>query len=197
MGFLDVTENKNGGFYKMFDYNKFETDIVTAMKDTLNKWAGEYDDIYILSLDCARDMTSIGFMANTEQHLNEESDADDEDYWYYKYCEEEWELFEADGMASEISSYMSQYIEENDARFTNPETFAFTEDFDEHCDKIIKTCEKAIQRLRQSVSQDFPELLLAFNIREYLDAEERSKIFATVNSKEAAREYAKHIEDFN
>lgn len=181
----------------MFDYNKFETDIVTAMKDTLNKWAGEYDDIYILSLDCARDMTSIGFMANTEQHLNEESDADDEDYWYYKYCEEEWELFEADGMASEISSYMNQYIEENDARFTNPETFAFTEDFDEHCDKIIKICEKAIQRLRQSVSQDFPELLLAFNIREYLDAEERAKFFATVNSKEAAQEYAEHIEDFN
>lgn len=28
----------------MFDYNKFETDIVTAMKDTLTKWAGEYFD---------------------------------------------------------------------------------------------------------------------------------------------------------
>ena len=51
--------------------------------------------------------------------------------------------------------------------------------------------------MRQSVHQDFPKLLLAFHIREYLDDEERAEFFASVNSKEASEEYAAHIEDFN
>lgn len=180
----------------MFDYKKFETDLVAAMENTLRNWAEEYDDLYILSLDCARDMTSVGFIANTQQHLEEEADADDEDYWYYKYCEDEWELFEAGGQAKEISVYMKQYIEENDVRFTNPDTFEFTEEFEAHCDQMIDACEQAVRRLRQSVHQDFPKLLLAFNIREYLDAEARAVFFASVNNKEASQEYAAHLEDF-
>lgn len=62
---------------------------------------------------------------------------------------------------------------------------------------MIDACERAIRRLRQSVHQDFPKLLLAFHIREYLDDEERAEFFASVNSKEASEEYAAHIEDFN
>lgn len=142
-------------------------------------------------------MTSVGIMANTQQHLNEECDADDEAYWYYKYCEDEWELFEAGGRMKEISAYMNQYVEENEARFTDSETFEFTEEFEEHCDKMIDTCEQAVLRLRQSIRQDFPNLLLAFSIREYLDAEARAEFFAAVNSKEASEEYTAHIEDFN
>ena len=57
----------------MFDYNKFEKDLVAAMEQILRSWAEEYDDLYILSLDCARDMTSVGLIANTQQHLAEES----------------------------------------------------------------------------------------------------------------------------
>ncbi|MDE7184498.1 MAG: DUF4303 domain-containing protein [Lachnospiraceae bacterium] len=181
----------------MFDYNKFENDLVAAMEDILKNWAKTYPDLYILSLDCARDMTSVGIMANIQQHLNEECDADDEAYWYYKYCEDEWELFEAGGLMKEISIYMNQFAEENDTRFTDPETFEFTEAFEEHCDQMIDACEQAVQRLRQTIDPDFPKLLLAFNIREYLDAEARAAFFAAVNSKEASEEYAAHIEDFN
>ncbi|MCX4266398.1 MAG: hypothetical protein OSJ64_06290 [Firmicutes bacterium] len=50
----------------MFDYKKFEDNIVPAMENTLKKWVQEHDDIYIMSLDCARDMTSIGIIANTQ-----------------------------------------------------------------------------------------------------------------------------------
>ncbi len=91
---------------------------------------------------------------------------------------------------------MKQYIEENDVRFTNPDTFEFTEEFEAHCDQMIDACEQAVRRLRQSVHQDFPKLLLAFNIREYLDAEARAVFFASVNNKEASQEYAAHLEDF-
>lgn len=181
----------------MFDYNRFENDVVTAMEDTLRKWAEEYGDIYIMSLDCARDMTSIGIIANTKQYLKEQADADSEDYWYYKYCEEEWDLWYADGFVEDISTYMDQYLKEKSEHFTDPETFEFLESFDEHCSKMIESCKKALVRLRQSVKQDFPNLLLTYNIREYLDNEERTEIFALVNSSEASEEYAEHIEDFN
>lgn len=60
----------------MFDYKKFENDILIKMETLLWKWENEHDDIYILSLDCSRDMTSIGIIANTTQYLREQSDTD-------------------------------------------------------------------------------------------------------------------------
>lgn len=181
----------------MFDYKKFENDIVNAMENTLRKWVKEYDDIYILSLECERDMTSIGIFANTKEYLKEQSAPDSDDYWYYKYCEQEWNLCDAGGVLAEISSYMNQYVEENDERFTNPKTFEYLEAFDEHCDKMIETCEQALKRFKQLIKEEFPDLLLAFSIREYLDSEERTEFFALVNNKEASEEYAEHIDDFN
>lgn len=126
----------------MLDYQKFENDLVIAMEAALRKWEKEHEDIYILSLDCSRDMTSIGVIANTKQYLSEQSDTDSDDYWYYKYCEAEWELWEAGGFTQEISAYMNQYVGENDERFTDPETFELLEAFDEHCDQMIETCKK-------------------------------------------------------
>lgn len=181
----------------MFDYKKFEYDTAAAMEHALRQWAKEHDDIYIFSLDCQRDMTSIGVMANTLQYLNEQTDSEEEDYWYYKYCEEEWELCSADGLFKDISAYMDKYVQENNERFTNPDTFEYLEAFDEYCDKMIEACRQALQRFKQLISKDFPDLLLAFNIREYLDNEERTEIFALVNSKEAFEEYAEHIDEFN
>jgi len=61
---------------------------------------------------------------------------------------------------------------------------------------MIGAFEQAVRHLRQSIDQDFPKLLLAFNIREYLDAEERAAFFFFLYSKEASQEYAAHIEDF-
>ena len=50
---------------------------------------------------------------------------------------------------------------------------------------------------KQSISNDFPDLLITFNISEYLDSEARTEIFALLNSPEAAKEYAENVEDFN
>jgi len=181
----------------MFDYKKFENEVVAALENTLRKWADEYDDIYILSLDCARDMTSIGIFANTKQYLEEQSAPGSDDYWYYKYCEQEWDLCEAGGSLSEISSYMKQYKEENKARFTDPETFVFLEAFDEHCDKMIEACKEALKRFKQLIKEDFPDLLLTFSIAGYFDSEDRAEFFASVNSKDISEEYTEHINDFN
>lgn len=181
----------------MFDYKKFENDIVIALENTLRRWAKEYGDIYILSLDCERDMTSIGVFANTKQYLSEQSDPDSDDYWYYKYCEEEWNLCDAGGFLAEISSYMNRYAEKNEGRFTDPKTFEYLEAFDVHCDKMIEACKKALKCFKQAIEGDFPDLLLTFSIREYLDSEERAEFFAVLNGKAASEEYAEHIGDFN
>lgn len=200
----------------MFDYEKFKSDIAAAMEKSLRKWAEENDDIYIISLDLSRDMTSVGVWANTLYFLNKQCAAVDhlktriidwantmnyldeqdydalEDYWYFKYCEQEWELCEA---FEDISSYMRAFTEENGEQFGR--NYTYTEIFDEHCDKMAESCKKALEVFKGSVNKDFPELLITFNINEYLDDDERVKVFSLVNSKKAAEEYMKHIADFN
>lgn len=44
---------------------------------------------------------------------------------------------------------------------------------------------------------DFPDLLLTFNITEYLNSEERAEIFTLINNQTASEEYTKHIDAFN
>ena len=179
----------------MFHYEKFENDIVQQMIAVFNRWIEENDDLYIFSLDCARAMDSIAVIANTITNLEEQAEEDSEDYWYYKYCEEEWDLFETDAFEA-VSAEMSKYIEDNDSSFTNPETFEYTERFDQHCDKIIEHCKNALIRFRQAINKDHSDILLTFNIREYLDGDERVEIFQEINSEDASKEYAEHIEDF-
>lgn len=179
----------------MFDYEKFENDVVQQMVTVFNRWIEKNDDLYIFSLDCARAMDSVAVIANTIANLEEQAEEEDEDYWYYKYCEEEWDLFEVNAFEA-VSTEMNQYIEDNDNIFTNPETYEYTEPFDEHCDKIIEHCKNALTRFRQTIDADHSDVLLTFNIREYLDADERVEIFQAINSENASEEYEEHIEDF-
>ena len=118
----------------MFDYTKFENDIVLQLEHILKKRMKEKDDIYILSLDCARGVDSIGAIANTMEYLEEQALEEPEDYWYYKYCEDEWELFDT---FEEISANMRIFVENNES-FTNKENYEYTEEFDAHFDKIIE-----------------------------------------------------------
>ena len=179
----------------MFNYEKFENDIVQQMMAVFHRWIEDNDDLYIFSLDCARAMDSIAVIANTITNLEEQAEEDSEDYWYYKYCEEEWDLFEVDAFEA-VSADMSKYIEDNDSSFTNPETCEYTERFDKHCDEIIEHCINALIRFRQAIDKDHSDILLTFNIREYLDGDERVEIFQEINSENAGKEYAEHIEDF-
>lgn len=176
----------------MFDYTKFENDIVLQLEHILKKWMKEKDDIYILSLDCARGVDSIGAIANTMEYLEEQALEEPEDYWYYKYCEDEWELFDT---FEEISANMRIFVENNES-FTNKENYEYTEEFDAHFDKIIEVCKNALCRLKQSVSKDYPKLLLTLNVREYFDEEERIETFKLINGGNATEEYAEHVEDF-
>ena len=80
--------------------------------------------------------------------------------------------------------------------FANSDTYEYTEQFDEHCDKIIENCKNALIRFRQVINKDHSDVLLTFNIREYLDGDERTEIFQAINDEDASEEYAEHIEDY-
>lgn len=177
----------------MFDYKKFENDVVRQMGIVLENWISENDDLYILSLNCTREMDSIGVIANTTHYLKEQIESDSEDYFYYKYCEDEWDLFDT---FEDISADMCKHLNDNNNIFTNPKTYEYLEPFNEHCDKIIECCKAALNRFKQSINGKYPHILLTFNISEYLDGEERIEIFKELNSQSALKEYSEHIEDF-
>lgn len=175
----------------MFNYKKFEDEVVEQMTAVFDKWIRKDDDLYIFSLDCSRNMDSIGVIANTVHYLDKQAEQNAEDYWYYKYCEEEWELF---ATFEVISEEMQKYLKENSG--TNHAAGAYSKPFDEHCDKIMECCKNALIRFRQSISQNYQNILLTFNVREYLEKKERIKIFKTSNSENAFKEYAAHIDAF-
>ncbi len=177
----------------MFDYDKFEDDIVKEMESALNNWISEHNDLYIFTLDCAEGMDSIGAAANTSGYLKERTEEKSSRYWYYKYCEEEWELYCGFGSVSE---YMRKYIEENEDTFADPETFEYTEAFNNHGEKITEHCLNALKRLKQEISESYPEITLTLYIPYYFDGEGRTEIFEEINGKDKAKEYSEHIKDF-
>ena len=177
----------------MFDYQKFENDVLQQMKSVMDKWVRENSNLYIFSLDCAREMDSIGVIANTDRYLTEQSRPDSEDYWYYKYCEDEWELFDT---FDNVSMNMRDYLAVNKERFVNSERHEFTKAFDEHCDKMIECCINALIKFKESIKQADLDIILTFNIREYFDGEERLEYFKRINGVNAVAEYSEHIDEF-
>ncbi len=113
------------------------------------------EDLYIFSLDCTRNLESIGVIGNT------------------------------------IS-----YLEEQKNTFSNPETLTYSDAFDAHFDQIIDHCKHALLRFRQTINENYPHILLTFNVREFWDSEERAEIFQAINDENASKEYSEHIEDF-
>lgn len=93
-----------------------------------------------------------------------------------------------------VSGDMRKYLDDNSNIFTNPKTCEYSDMFDKHCDEIIEHCQNALIRFRQAINQNHSDILLNFNIREYLDSEERIEIFQEINSEIASKEYFEHIE---
>lgn len=181
----------------MFDYKKFEDSLVLQMENTLARLLKEHDDIYIFSLSLSNDVNSVWVIANTLHNLEETTSADNEDYdnedyYYYKYCEEEWDLWETDdfnGISDELAGY-DVYKENGGKTSENEDVFC------NHRDKAIESCRNALIRFNTYKNKNCPGLLLTFYVREYLDGEECIELFEKLNSREAAAEYSEHIEDF-
>lgn len=138
-------------------------------------------------------MDSIGVIANTKSHLTEQTQEDAQAYWYYKYCEEEWALFDT---FSALSERMQAYIQAQEDIFVNPQTYTDTETFENHCAEIIKRCQTALMQFRETITPNHADILLTLQVRDDLDCDEKAEIFQAVNAETASQEYIAHIAEF-
>lgn len=177
----------------MFDYDRLQCDLVQQMKAALDRWNRETDGLYIFSLDYSNKMDSIGVVANSHKHLEGHALPQEEDYWYYKYCEEEWALVET---FEEVSQKLQTYVQVNDQLFVDRISQEYTTAFYQHRDKMLNCGVRALTQLRCWMEQVCPAVLLTLNVRDYFDAQDRVAIFAQINSSDAVKEYTEHLEDF-
>ena len=74
-----------------FDYKEFEKNLLVAVEEYAKAQVVNKDDLYIMSVEYFPEFTtSVSIRANTYSYLKEQVE-DEEDYTYYKYCEEEWD----------------------------------------------------------------------------------------------------------
>lgn len=177
----------------MFEYKKFEEKLIETLEKQVIEIYKSYDDVYVVSLDLHEALDSIGIIANTKTMLGEHLAEENGQYYYYKYCEAEWEHFE---MIEELSEMLRTEMEENEDKYTDMNNFTYTEAFDEHFDKLTNCCVEALIHLKKTVEKFAPELLLTFNVEEVLDQEERILYFEKINGEESAKEYKEHIDLF-
>lgn len=176
---------KIGDKYNMsFDYKKFEKELLEKVEGYAKDHLEDKDDLYILSVDYFPEFTtSIAIRANTFSYLSEQSDPSDEDYTYYKYCEEEWDwdIFEdLDELSEDLQKYYSELedAEDEDAG-------------EEHTTKIIEVCKNVLKAFKETDTYKvFPKLYLNVYVREYFDEEEAIEIFGELNGEDSKEEYA-------
>lgn len=169
-----------------FDYGKFENGLVLAVEDFAKKQLANKNDIYIMSIEYYPDYTTfVVIRGNTYSHLNEKVKADDEDYMYYKYCEEEWGIYNDLPKLSKVLEVEYDNMEE---RYDDDE---FDDLQDEHATKIIDVCKNAMKRFKETATfKEYPKLYLNVYVREYFSSEEDIEKFRELNGDENIEEYS-------
>lgn len=169
-----------------FDYEKFENNLLVAVEKFAKSQLDNKDDMYIMSIEYFPDFTTfVAIRANTYSYLEEQVDEDDEDYTYYKYCEEEWDLYDD---LEEISKVLQAEYNEMEEKYDDDE---FDDLQDEHATKIIDVCKNVMKRFKETDTyKEFPTLYLNAYVREYFSEEETIEIFKELNGEDNIEEYS-------
>lgn len=172
-----------------FNYEKFEKDLLAAVEEYTKSQLDIKDDMYIMSIEYFPEFTTfIAIRANTYSFLEEQAEETDEEYTYYKYCEEEWDLYED---LKDISSVLQAEYNEMEEKYDNKE---FNELQDKHALKIIDVCKNVMKKFKETDTyKEFTKLYLNVYIREYFDNEETVKIFEELNDKDNIEEYSEWL----
>lgn len=175
-----------GGHEMSFDYEKFEKDLLLAVDEYAKSQLYNKDDMYIMSIEYFPDFTTfIAIRANTYSYLEEQVEEEDEDYTYYKYCEEEWDLYES---LEEISSVLQDEYNKMEEKYDDDE---FDELQTEHATKIIDVCKNVMKKFKETDTyKEFKKLYLNVYVREYFNEEETIQIFGELNGKDSIEEYS-------
>ena len=169
-----------------FDYEKLEKDLLVAVEEYAKSQLDKKDDMYIMSIEYYPDFTTfVAVRGNTYSYLAEQAEEDDEEYTYYKYCEEEWDLLED---LKEVSTVLQTTYNEMEETYGDDE---FDELQEEHATKIIDVCKNVMKKFKDTdVYKEYPKLYLNVYVREYFDEEETIEIFRELNGEEAIEEYS-------
>ena len=168
-----------------FNYEKLEKDLLAAIEKYAKSQLDKKEDIYIMSVEYYPDFTTfVTVRGNTYSYLSEQVEEEDEEYTYYKYCEEEWDLWED---MKEISAVLQEEYKEMEEKYGDE----FYELQREHATKIIAVCRNAMKEFKETdVYREFPKLYLNVYVREYFSREETLEIFRELNGEEAIEEYS-------
>lgn len=169
-----------------FDYKKLENDLLVAVEEYAKSQFDKKNDMYIMSIEYYPDFTTfIVIRANTYSYLEKQVEKDDEDYTYYKYCEEEWDLYHD---LEEISNLLQDEYNEMEEKFGDEE---FEKLQKEHAEKIFDVCKNVLKRFKETETYtQFNKLYLNVYIREYFDEEEILQTFEEINGKDGIEEYS-------
>ena len=167
-----------------FDYEKLEKNLLEAVEEYAASQLDQNDDMYIMSIEYFPEFTTfIAIRTNTYSYLKEQVDEDDESYTYYKYCEEEWDLYED---VKEISSALQAEYNEMEEKYDDD---AFEEAQEKHAESQKCTC--CGKKFKETDTfKKFKKLYLNVYLREYFDEEEILRIFAELNGDDCIEEYA-------
>ncbi|MCH5138455.1 DUF4303 domain-containing protein [Clostridiaceae bacterium UIB06] len=184
-----------------FNFQKFKEKVILAVKKAFLEIMEEYKDstVYGFSLTCDSSARSIGVVANTKEALEEQIE-DEEDRYYYKFCEQEWEIWDAaDDEFQELRDTLAQFQENNEDKISDSETCIYTEFFEEFREKVFDTCVQALIEIKNGgFFQDKckESVFINFMVSEYLDQDYSIEVFSKLNSGMVVKEYKDHIEDF-
>lgn len=172
-----------------FDYKKFEKNLLVAVEEYAKSQLDNKDDMYIMSIEYFPEFTTfIAIRANTYSYLEEQVDEDDEEYTYYKYCEEEWDLWED---IKDISSVLQVQYNEMEEKYDDE---GFEKVQKEHAKKIIDVCKNVMSKFKETDTyKEFKKLYLNVYIREYFNEEETIQLFGELNGKDSIEEYSKWL----
>ena len=169
-----------------FDYEKFEKDLLVAVEEYAESQLDKIDDMYIMSIEYFPEFTTlVAIRANTYSDLQEKVEKADENYTYYKYCEEEWNLY--DGL-KDMSGVLQKEYKEMEEKYDADE---FDELQSKHATKIIDVCKSVMKKFKETdIYKKFSGLYLNVYVREYFDKEECIEIFEELNGKDSIEEYS-------
>lgn len=194
-------ENKTA----IFDYNKFEEDVYLYVIKYIKKWSAEKTDIYALSINCADEVDSgIVINANTMSYFQKQlakqgEEKDKDNYYYYKFCEEEWELWSEwnDAENRKMADYMKTYCNQLEEAYED-EWEIYDAKYEAHQVKIQEACIRALKKIRESEAYKMiPGAFLNFYIREKFSEEEKIEIIEKINGKDFCQDYIDYLNSFS
>lgn len=169
-----------------FNYENFEKDLLAAVEEYAKLLLDNKDDLYIMSVEYFPEFTTfVSIRANVYSYLEEQVKDGKENYTYYKYCEEEWDLYKD---LDEVSIALQAKYNEMEEKYVDEE---FDELQAEHAAKIIYICKSVMKKFKETDTyKKFPKLYLNVYVREYFNKEEAIQIFGELNGEDSIEEYS-------